>query len=322
MVTPADTARPLEPQLLRPGVLARLVGAPPAAVVFGGTIGLSAFLLFTAEPMVARLAQPVFGGAPAVWATVLVFFQVMLLLGYAYAHVVATRLAARPAALLHVSIAAVAAVLTIAAPRSVAGLVDPGIPTIPNVLLVLLAVAGPATFVMTSTTPLVSSWYARERPRGTRRRPSRPLLAVRAEQLRQPRVPARVPVPDRTPDRPVGAARGVDRRLRAPRRLPRRWPRSGSAPRRPSLGVGSRRQPRARSPSIAARRRVRWILLAAIPSGMLAAVTNSHHDRSPERPAAVGRSRSRSTSARSSSRSRSVARRALPRRSSRSPRRP
>ena len=175
MVTPADTARPLEPQLLRPGVPTRLVGAPPAAVVFGGTIGLSAFLLFTAEPMVARLAQPVFGGAPAVWATVLVFFQVMLLLGYAYAHLVATRLAARPAALLHVSIAATAAELTIAAPRSVAGLVDPGIPTIPNVLLVLLAVAGPATFVMTSTTPLVSSWYARERlardPDGDRRDP-------------------------------------------------------------------------------------------------------------------------------------------------------
>ena len=156
-------------------VLARAVGAPPAALVFGGTIGLSAFLLFTAEPMVARLAQPVFGGAPAVWATVLVFFQVMLLLGYAYAHLVATKVAPRPAAALHVSIAVVAALLTIAAPRSVAGLVDPAIPTIPNVLLVLLAVAGPATFVMTSTTPLVSSWYARERlardPSGDQRDP-------------------------------------------------------------------------------------------------------------------------------------------------------
>ena len=95
--------------LARSGVLARAAGAPPAALVFGGTIGLSAFLLFTAEPMVARLAQPVFGGAPAVWATVLVFFQVMLLLGYAYAHLVATRLAPRPAAALHVTIAVVAA---------------------------------------------------------------------------------------------------------------------------------------------------------------------------------------------------------------------
>lgn len=274
MVTPADTARPLEPQLLRPGVLARLVGAPPAAVVFGGTIGLSAFLLFTAEPMVARLAQPVFGGAPAVWATVLVFFQVMLLLGYAYAHLVATRLNARPAALLHVSIAAVAAVLTVAAPRAVAGLVDPGIPTIPNVLLVLLAVAGPATFVMTSTTPLVSSWYARERlardPDGDRRDPYwlyalsnfgslvsllaypfliEPLVGLSAQRVAWMAGFGLL----------VGFLAVAALRFSAATAVP---------------AASARVMPALRSPSIAARRRLRWILLAAIPSGMLAAVTN------------------------------------------------
>ncbi|MCJ7712144.1 MAG: hypothetical protein MUQ32_15085, partial [Chloroflexi bacterium] len=48
-----------------------------AGVVFGTTIGLSAFLLFTSEPLIGRLVLPIFGGAPAVWATVLVFFQVL-----------------------------------------------------------------------------------------------------------------------------------------------------------------------------------------------------------------------------------------------------
>ena len=274
MVTPADTARPLEPQLARSGVLARAIGAPPAALVFGGTIGLSAFLLFTAEPMVARLAQPVFGGAPAVWATVLVFFQVMLLLGYAYAHLVATRVAPRPAAALHVSIAVVAALLTIAAPRSVAGLVDPAIPTIPNVLLVLLAVAGPATFVMTSTTPLVSSWYARERlardPSGDQRDPYwlyalsnfgslvsllaypfliEPLIGLSAQRVAWT------------------AGFGILVACLAVAAL-----RYSAATAVPATVTGV--APVVRSPSIAGRRRLRWILLAAIPSGMLAAVTN------------------------------------------------
>ncbi len=274
MVTPADTARPLEPRLARSGVLARVVGAPPASLVFGGTIGLSAFLLFTAEPMVARLAQPVFGGAPAVWATVLVFFQVMLLLGYAYAHLVATRLAPRPAAALHVSIAVVAALLTIAAPRTVSALVDPAIPTIPNVLLLLLAVAGPATFVMTSTTPLVSSWYARERlardPDAERRDPYwlyalsnfgslvsllaypfliEPLIGLSAQR--------------------VAWMAGFGLLVACLAVAALRYASAAAISSTATDVVAA-----VRSPSIAGRRRLRWILLAAIPSGMLAAVTN------------------------------------------------
>src|SRR4029453_14607181 len=111
--TSAEPTTAIDTERSATGILGRMAAAPPAAIVFGGTIGLSAFLLFTAEPMVARLAQPVFGGAPAVWASVLVFFQVTLLLGYAYAHLVATRLAAVPAAALHIGIAVLAAALTV-----------------------------------------------------------------------------------------------------------------------------------------------------------------------------------------------------------------
>src|SRR2546429_6173188 len=50
------------------------------------TIFLSAFLLFCSEPMVGKMMLPLLGGAASVWITCLLFFQLMLLAGYAYAH--------------------------------------------------------------------------------------------------------------------------------------------------------------------------------------------------------------------------------------------
>ncbi len=52
---------------------------------FAVSIFLSAFLLFQVEPMIARTILPWFGGTPAVWSTVMLFFQVLLTGGYAYA---------------------------------------------------------------------------------------------------------------------------------------------------------------------------------------------------------------------------------------------
>ena len=54
--------------------------------MYGGTVFLSAFLLFLIEPMAAKELLPVLGGSSAVWVTCLVFFQATLLLGYLYAH--------------------------------------------------------------------------------------------------------------------------------------------------------------------------------------------------------------------------------------------
>ena len=59
---------------------------------FALPIGLSAFLLFSVEPLVGRLVLPTFGGTPAVWATILFFFQAVLLAGYLYGHLSVTRL--------------------------------------------------------------------------------------------------------------------------------------------------------------------------------------------------------------------------------------
>src|SRR5215470_10172790 len=53
---------------------------------FAPTIFLSAFLLFVCEPMVGKMMLPLLGGAASVWITCLLFFQLMLLLGYGFAH--------------------------------------------------------------------------------------------------------------------------------------------------------------------------------------------------------------------------------------------
>src|SRR6266566_6737224 len=53
---------------------------------FAPTLFLSAFLLFCSEPMVGKMMLPFLGGAASVWITCLLFFQLMLLAGYGYAH--------------------------------------------------------------------------------------------------------------------------------------------------------------------------------------------------------------------------------------------
>src|SRR5215475_5439327 len=60
---------------------------PQLLVLFGSTLFLSAFLLFWFEPMVGKMMLPFLGGAASVWITCLLFFQLMLLTGYGYAHV-------------------------------------------------------------------------------------------------------------------------------------------------------------------------------------------------------------------------------------------
>src|ERR1700726_1766097 len=54
--------------------------------LYGATIALGSFLLFSVAPMAAKQLLPVLGGSSAVWVTCLVFFQGALLLGYLYAH--------------------------------------------------------------------------------------------------------------------------------------------------------------------------------------------------------------------------------------------
>src|SRR5580658_3466590 len=65
---------------------------------------VSATLLFLVQPMFTKMALPAFGGSPQVWNVSVVFYQVVLLLGYSYAHVLRRHLAVRWAALLHIAL--------------------------------------------------------------------------------------------------------------------------------------------------------------------------------------------------------------------------
>src|SRR3974377_1397815 len=67
------------------------------------TISLSAFLLFEVQPVIAKMILPWFGGSSAVWSTCMLFFQVMLLLGYGYAHWLHSRFTPRKQALVHIT---------------------------------------------------------------------------------------------------------------------------------------------------------------------------------------------------------------------------
>lgn len=138
--------------------------APFAA--FGGTILLSAFLLFQIQPLIAKIILPWFGGSASVWTACLVFFQVALLLGYTYAHLVSTRLRPRVQGLLHIAlvIASLAVLPVLPADSWRASVV--GDPTT-RILLLLLAVVGLPYFLLSTTGPLVQAWFARARPAET-----------------------------------------------------------------------------------------------------------------------------------------------------------
>jgi len=129
-------------------------------MIYAATIFLSSFLLFLVQPLIARLILPWFGGSAAVWTTCMLFFQVLLLAGYAYAHGVARR---RYEPLIHtVLLAAALATLPImpADTWKPAGSDEP----ITRILVLLGATVGLPYFLLSSTSPLVQAWFARARP--------------------------------------------------------------------------------------------------------------------------------------------------------------
>ena len=73
-------------------------------MIFASTIFLSAFLLFQIQPVIARYILPWYGGSPAVWSTCLLFFQVGLLLGYGYAHLLAEKAKPRTQVWVHLAL--------------------------------------------------------------------------------------------------------------------------------------------------------------------------------------------------------------------------
>ena len=127
----------------------------PAATIF-----LSAFLLFQVQPVVGKLVLPWFGGSAGVWTTCLLFFQLLLLLGYLYAHLVVRHLSHWWQVRLHGGLL-LAALLTL--PLRLHPLFRPADGTEPlaRLLALLVLTVGLPYLLLSSTGPLVQAWVAR-----------------------------------------------------------------------------------------------------------------------------------------------------------------
>jgi hypothetical protein len=138
-------------------------------LMYAATIFLSAFLLFQVEPMLAKYILPWFGGAASVWNTCLLFFQLLLVAGYLYAHLLGTRLVARAQVVVHLTLVVGCAVLMGAlatiwkSPIMPDASWKPSTPDFPilRILFLLTVSVGLPYFVLSSTGPLLQAWFAR-----------------------------------------------------------------------------------------------------------------------------------------------------------------
>ena len=129
-------------------------------LLFALTIFTSAFLLFQVQPLIARFILPWFGGAPTVWTTCMLFFQIVLLLGYLYADLVNRWLRPRSQVILHTILALVALFLLPITPSESWKPTGDESPTL-RILLLLMASIGLPYFLLSTTGPLVQAWFAR-----------------------------------------------------------------------------------------------------------------------------------------------------------------
>jgi hypothetical protein len=153
----ASPAAPSEPSYPRPGL----------PLLFAVTIFTSAALLFLVQPMVAKMLLPLFGGAPAVWTTCLLFYQTVLLLGYLYADAVNRRVTQERQVLIHSALLLGAlALLPIELTRGAAPAASAS-PTADLLVRLTLAVGLPF-FALSGTGTLLQGWFSRSGHRAGR----------------------------------------------------------------------------------------------------------------------------------------------------------
>ncbi len=131
-----------------------------ALIVFAVTLFISAFILFMVQPIIGKLILPKLGGTPQVWNTCMVFFQMVLLFGYGYTHFVSTRLKHRQQLILHGILLLVPLAVLFPNPFDVSSFVpDLGKNPIPSTLWLLLTIVGLPFFVVSTSAPLLQKWF-------------------------------------------------------------------------------------------------------------------------------------------------------------------
>jgi hypothetical protein len=124
---------------------------------------LGAFLLFLIQPLIAKQILPWFGGSATVWSACLMFFQVVLVAGYAFAHVT-RRLGVARQTLIFLALGGVAVVLFLPVAASADWAPPDGSAPVGRVIGVLAAAVGLPAFVLAATAPLVQDWFTRVEP--------------------------------------------------------------------------------------------------------------------------------------------------------------
>lgn len=131
--------------------------------IYALTIFASAFLLFMVQPIMAKQILPWFGGSAAVWTTCLMFFQLVLLCGYAYADWTIRFLKPRPQVILHTALLVFS---LISLPILAGSGWKPEGDEEPTWLILglLTATIGLPYFLLSTTGPLLQAWFARSYP--------------------------------------------------------------------------------------------------------------------------------------------------------------
>ena len=127
--------------------------------IFAATIFLSAFLLFSVQPVFAKMVLPKLGGTPSVWAVSMCFFQAVLLGGYCYAHALTRYAPARTGAAIHLTLMALA---VLALPFGLpANATPPSGDAYVWLIGTLAGGVGIPFFMVSANAPLLQSWFAR-----------------------------------------------------------------------------------------------------------------------------------------------------------------
>ena len=131
-----------------------------AMIPYPSAIFLGAFLLFLVQPIIAKQILPWFGGSAAVWATCMVFFQMVLLVGYTYADLTTRRLTPRRQVVLHVTLLALSLLVLPITPDAAwkpQGDENPSW----RILGLLALTIGLPYFLLSTTSPLLQVWFTR-----------------------------------------------------------------------------------------------------------------------------------------------------------------
>ena len=128
---------------------------------FATAIFISAFLVFQVQPIIARFILPPYGGTPSVWTSCMLFFQVALLIGYAYAHGLARYVPVKRQPYIHLTLLLLSL------------LVLPIVPSLPEnssqhqimeILIILSSSVGLPFVLLSASAPLLQHWFANIHP--------------------------------------------------------------------------------------------------------------------------------------------------------------